>query len=192
MLLLAPPAGAVDDGARPQQQTQQKRRPAPPPRDEVGGYNISFFGGTQLTGSSSGQVGGSLSYFFKPHGRVGIESEFGITFGTDGRVYHGTGNLVLQAGSRTSRFAPYVTAGVVVARATLSLPTELTDKLGELGISLPTDSETDFGFNYGLGIRYYLKDKTSIRGDYRIFKLSGSGGGTFALKRIAVMLSFDF
>lgn len=187
-LLLAPAAGA--------QEQQEERRP-PPPQDQVGGFQISVFGGSQFVGGSSGQVGAVLGYFFKPTSRFGIELEAGNTFGPGGNILHGSANLVLQAGARTSRIVPYATAGVGVFHASVDLPGNIQDKLDEFGLALPGDEETAPAVNFGGGVRYYLSEGISLRGDFREYRAVLDVEGNvvdrlFSLRRVAGMISFEF
>lgn len=195
---LDPPAdtpGVATEAPQQAPQEEPEQRP-PPPSEPVGGFVVSGFGGSQFAASSSLHVGGALAYFFEPKAQVGFEFEAGLTFGPGGRVFHTHANLVLQAGARTSRIVPYITAGGGYVRADLDLPETIQTELGRLGVEIPRGSESAPAANLGGGVRYYLKEGASLRADYREFWVFRSGSGSFferifSLRRFAAMLSFD-
>lgn len=201
ILLLAPvTALATGPGADPGGQQEEEGRQPPPPEDEIGGLQLALLGGSQFRATSSGQVGAAVAYFFKPNATFGFELEGGATFGPGGDVLHGMANVILQAGARTSRIVPYVTGGVGVFRAEVSLPSNIQGRLDEFGLQVPRNDETAPFLNFGGGARYYLKEGISLRGDYREFRalLDLQEGNPslsdrlFALRRIAAMISFEF
>ena len=179
------------------QQQGQGAPQAPPLRDPVGGPVVSVFGGSVFSGASTFQFGGAFAYFFGAKAALGFEVEGATTFGPGGRVIHGQGSLIIQAGARTSKFVPYVALGVGYLRANTKLPSQTAEVLASLGIIPAPTVETAPYVHFGGGVRFYLKPNMAVRGDVRLAQVAldipdQSFTDTFPMRRIAVMLSWDF
>ncbi len=175
----------------------QDARQAPPVQDPAGGVVVSVFGGSVFSGASTFQVGGAFAYFFGAKATVGFEVEGATTFGPGGRVIHGQGSLIIQTGARTSKWIPYIALGVGFLRATTSLPTRTSEVLESLGIDPTPTVENAPYVHFGGGVRFYLKPNVAVRGDVRFAQVAldipdQSFTDTFPMRRIAVMLSWDF
>ena len=128
---------------------------------------------------------------------MGFEVEGATTFGPGGRVVQGQGSLIIQAGARTSKFVPYVALGVGYLRASTQLPSRTADVLETLGINPRPKVETAPYVQFGGGVRFYLKPNMAVRGDVRFAQVALDVPGqsftdTFPMRRIAVMMSWDF
>lgn len=201
LVLLGPAAGqaTAHQPERPQEQGEEEpqEQELPPYPDDVGGFQLGMFGGSVFSGSNALQVGGTLTYFLRPTARVGFEIEGATTLGPGGRVLHANGNLVLQAGARTSRIVPYATVGGGFVRATLDLPEATREELDRLGVVVAPDTESGPALNYGLGVRYYVRESIALRADFRSFLVVRETDESFyerlyTVNRIAGMLSMEF
>lgn len=201
-LALLAPAGAwaappQQQGGQESEEQESEEQELPPYPDAVGGFQASMFGGNIFSGSNALQVGGTLTYFFEPAAWIGFEIEGATTMGPGGRVSHAHTNLVLQTGARTSKIVPYITAGGGFVRASLDLPEVTQQELDRLGVIVDPDTESGPAFNYGGGVRYYLREKIAVRGDFRsIIVLRDTDESffdrLFAMNRVAGMLSIEF
>jgi len=194
-LLMLAPAGAIaaNDG---QQEQQQDVQPPPPP-DQVGGANVAVLVGSMFGASTAAQVGGSLGYFFKPSAVIGFEVEGNLTFGLDGKVAQVFGSLVLQTGARTSKIVPYGTIGAGVMYAKFDPRQPIKDELDALGIVIEDDTELAPGLALGIGVRYFLSEGMSMRGDFRNYWMWRSIQGGFnehlyTLRRVAGGIVWEF
>ena len=179
------------------QQQRQGVPQAPPLRDPVDGPVFSVFGGSVFSGSSTFQGGAALAYFFGAKATLGFEVEGALTFGPGGRVVQGQGSLIVQTGARTSKFVPYVAVGVGYLRAKTVLPSRTAEVLASLGIDPTPQVETAPYVHFGGGVRFYVKPNVAIRGDVRFAQVlldipDRSFTDTFPMRRVAVMLSWNF
>jgi len=185
------------DAPHDQAEQQSEDQELPPYPDAVGGFQVSIFGGNVFSGSNALQVGGTLSYFFKPTAWIGFEVEGATTLAPGGRVTHASANLVLQTGARTSRIVPYLTAGGGFVQASLDLPEATQRELDRLGVIVDPDTESGPSLNYGGGVRYYLREKIAVRGDFRSTLVLRDTDESFfdrlfTINRIAGMLNIEF
>lgn len=193
--LAAPLAGHF---AEQQQQEEEEPRQAPPIRDPANGIVLSVLGGSVFSGASSFQAGASVAYFFDAKAAYGFEAEGAVSFGPGGRVVHGFGNFIIQAGARTSKFVPYFTAGVGYLRAELRLSDRTRSALDALGIVPALETESGPLFNFGGGLRFYLREGLAVRGDFRISQVlldipnKGFVERLYPMRRFAGMVSWDF
>lgn len=194
LLLIAPAAAiAATDGSQEQQQDIQP----PPPPDQVGGANVSVLVGSMFGPSTAAQVGGAIGYFFKPNASIGFEVEGDLTFGLDGKVAQIFGSLVLQTGARTSRIVPYGTIGAGVMYAKFDPRQAIKDELDALGIVIEEDTEVAPGLALGIGVRYFMSEKVSMRGDFRNYWMWRSIQGGFnehlyTMRRVAGGIVWEF
>lgn len=168
-----------------------------PPRDPVGGFALGVLAGVQLRGSASGQFGLSLAWFKRSTSNVGVEFEGAFTRGPDGQVYHGLVSVILQSGSRATRMVPYLAFGGGVFHAREQLRDSVRDALPSFGIPPTENTETGGLIAFGFGVRYYLSEKLSFRGDYREMRgITTADGGFFdklhSMRRIGGFLMFHF
>lgn len=175
---------------------QEAVRGERPEMDNVGGFQLSFFGGVQLRGSASGQGGLAIAYFKRSTAGLGLEMEVAYTSGPSGNVTHALASIVLQSGARSARFVPYLTIGGGAYRAQETLRESVAAELPSFGIEPTEGEETGALIAFGFGARYYLSDSLSFRADYREFRALTTGEGgffdrLFALRRIAGFLSFE-
>lgn len=194
-LSMLTPAGAFAATDGPQEQ-QQDVQPPPPP-DQVGGANVSVLVGSMFGASTAAQVGGSIGYFFKPNATFGFEVEGDLTFGLDGKVAQIFGSLVLQTGARTSKIVPYGTIGAGVMYAKFDPRQAIKDELEALGIVIEEDTEIAPGFALGIGVRYFMSEKISMKGDFRNYWMWRSIQGDFnehlyTLRRVAGGVVWEF
>ncbi len=194
-LSMLTPAGAFAATDGPQEQ-QQDVQPPPPP-DQVGGANVSVLVGSMFGASTAAQVGGSIGYFFKPNATFGFEVEGDLTFGLDGKVAQIFGSLVLQTGARTSKIVPYGTIGAGVMYAKFDPRQGIKDELEALGIVIEEDTEIAPGFALGIGVRYFMSEKISMKGDFRNYWMWRSIQGDFnehlyTLRRVAGGIVWEF
>lgn len=180
----------------PQQQEEGVPQ-APPPRDSAGGMVVSVLGGSVFSGNSTFQGGAAIAYFFGAKATLGFEIEGALTFGPGGRVVQGQGSFIIQTGARTSKFVPFVALGIGYLRAKADLPSQTTEVLASLGINPTPESESAPYFHFGGGVRFYVKPNLSVRGDVRLAQVKldvpdQSFTDTFPMRRVAVMLSWDF
>ena len=194
LLLLAPAAAiAATEGSQEQQQDIQP----PPPPDQVGGANVSVLVGSMFGASTAAQVGGAIGYFLKPSATIGFEVEGNLTFGLDGKVAQIFGSLVLQTGARTSKIVPYGTIGAGVMYAKFDPRQAIKDELDALGIVIEEDTEVAPGLALGIGVRYFMSEKVSMRGDFRNYWMWRSIQGGFnehlyTLRRVAGGIVWEF
>lgn len=194
LLLLAPAAAiAATDGSQEQQQDIQP----PPPPDQVGGANVSVLVGSMFGASTAAQVGGAIGYFLKPGATIGFELEGNLTFGLDGKVAQLFGSLVLQTGARTSKIVPYGTIGAGVMYAKFDPRQAIKDELDALGIVIEEDTEVAPGLALGIGVRYFMSEKVSMRGDFRNYWMWRSIQGDFSehlytMRRVAGGIVWEF
>ncbi len=168
-----------------------------PERDPVGGFTVGILAGVQLRGSGSGQFGLSLAWFNRSTSNVGLEFEGAVTRGPDGQVYHGLMSVILQSGSRAARMVPYLAVGGGVFHAREQLRDTVADALPDFGIDPVEGTETGGLFAFGFGVRYYLSEKLSFRGDYREMRaITTADGGIFdrihSMRRIGGFLMIQF
>jgi len=194
-LLMLTPAGAIAANDGPQEQ-QQDVQPPPPP-DQVGGANVSVLVGSMFGASTAAQIGGSVGYFFKPSATIGFEVEGDLTFGLDGKVAQIFGSLVLQTGARTSKIVPYGTIGAGLMYAKFDPRQPIKDSLEALGIVIKNDTEVAPGIALGIGVRYFLSEKMSMRGDFRNYWMWRSIQGGFnehlyTMRRVAGGIVWEF
>jgi opacity protein-like surface antigen len=194
-LLMLTPVGAF--AANGGQQEQQQDVPPPAPPDQVGGANVSVMVGSMFGASTAAQVGGSIGYFLKPNATLGFEVEGDFTFGLDGRVAQIFGSLVLQTGARTSKIVPYGTIGAGIMYAKFDPRQAIKDELNALGIVIREDTEIAPGFALGIGVRYFMSEKVSMRGDFRNYWMWRSIQGGFndhlyTLRRVAGGIVWEF
>lgn len=192
-----PEHAARPERGQGQGEQESEEQELPPYPDAVGGFQVSMFGGSVFSGSNALQVGGTLTYFFKPAAWIGFEVEGATTMGPGGRVTHASANLVLQTGARTSNIVPYLTVGGGFVRARLDLPEPTQRELDRLGIVVEPDSESAPSLNYGGGVRYYLREKIAVRGDFRSTLVLRDTDESFfdrlfTVNRLAGMLSIEF
>ena len=168
-----------------------------PERDSVGGFALGLLAGVQLRGSASGQFGLSLAWFKQSTSNVGFEFESAFTRGPDGEVYHGLLSVILQSGSRATRMVPYLALGGGVFHAREQLRDSVREALPDFGITPEERTETGGMIAFGFGVRYYLNEKMSFRGDYREMRgITTAEGGFFdklhSMRRIAGILMIRF
>jgi len=168
-----------------------------PPRDPVGGFALGVLGGVQLRGSASAQFGLTLAWFKQSTSNVGFELESAFTRGPDGQVYTGLLSVILQSGSRSTRMVPYLAFGGGVFYARDRLRDSVREALPNFGIDPIEGTETGGLIAFGFGVRYYLNEKMSFRGDYREMRaITSADGGFFdklhTMRRIAGILMIRF
>jgi len=171
--------------------------PEAPERDPVGGFALGILAGVQLRGSASGQFGLSLAWFKRSTSNVGFEFEGAFTRGLDGQVYHGLLSVILQSGSRATRMVPYLALGGGIFHANEQLRDSVRDALPNFGIAPVEGSETGGLIAFGFGVRYYLSEKLSFRGDYREMRAITTSEGSFfdklhSMRRIGGFLMIQF
>ena len=150
------------------QQEQEQERPTPPPvPDPEAGAVLSILAGSVWSGSSTFQVGGAFAYFFGGKGTVGFEVEGDFIRGPGGNVVQVMGSLMIQFGARTSKFVPYAAGGVGYLRANSSFPDQTLAVLEELGIRPEPEEEQAPFFQFGGGLRFYVRSNLAFRGDIR-------------------------
>ncbi len=179
---------------------QEQQSPQPPPvSDPASGPVFSILGGSVFSGASAFQTGAAFAYYFGPKAAIGFEVEGNLTFGPGGRVAQGMGSLIVQAGARTSKFVPYVAVGGGYLYAKSKFPDSTQEVLDRFGIDpQPKTEQTPF-FQFGGGVRFYIKPKIAFRADVRFAQVPLTLAGNpsfwdrlFAMRRIAGMLSWDF
>ena len=178
-------------------QQSQGVSPVAPERDPVGGFAVGLLAGVQLRGSASGQFGATLAWFKRSTSNVGFELEGAFTRGPDGQVYHGLVSLILQSGSRATRMVPYLAIGGGMFHAKEELRDSVRDALPAFGIDPVEGTETGGLIAFGFGVRYYLNEKLSFRGDYREMRAITTSEGSFfdklhSMRRIGGILMFRF
>lgn len=179
---------------------QEQQSPEPPPvADPASGAVFSVLGGSVFSGASAFQTGAAFAYYFGPKAAIGFEVEGNLTFGPGGRVAQGMGSLVFQTGARTSKFVPYIAVGGGYLYAKSRFPAATQEVLDRFGIDpQPKTEQTPF-FQFGGGVRFYIKPKLAFRADIRfaLVPLTLEGNPSFwnrlfAMRRIAGMVSWDF
>lgn len=182
----------------PRQQEQESPEP-PPVSDPASGVVFSVLGGSVFSGASAFQTGTALAYYFGPKAAIGIEVEGNLTLGPGGRVAQGMGSIIFQTGARTSKFVPYIAVGGGYLYAKSSFRASTQEVLDRFGIDpQPKTEQTPF-FQFGGGVRFYIKPKIAFRADIRfaLVPLTLEGNPSFwarlfAMRRIAGMVSWDF
>ncbi|MGD8330275.1 MAG: hypothetical protein PVJ49_12655 [Acidobacteriota bacterium] len=187
----------ADPPAAPQQEQDQDR--PPPVVDPINGPVISIFVGSIFSGSSALQTGGAFAYFFGAKASVGFEVEGNVTFGPAGRVGQGMVSFMWQTGARTSKFVPYFAGGAGYLHATSKYPAATQEVLDEFGIDPEPKTEQGPFFQFGGGLRFYVKPNIAFRGDVRFAYVPldleldpGFWNRLFGMRRIAGMVSWDF
>jgi len=171
--------------------------PVAPERDPVGGFALGLLAGVQLRGSASGQFGVTLGWFKRSTSNVGFEFEGAFTRGPDGQVYHGLLSVILQSGSRATRMVPYLAIGGGIFHAREELRDSVREALPSFGIDPVAGTETGGLIAFGFGVRYYLNEKMSSRGDSREMRAITTAEGNFfdklhSMRRIGGILMFQF
>ena len=184
--------------AAPPRQEQQSPQP-PPVSDPANGVVFSVFGGSVFSGSSAFQTGAAFAYYFGPKAAIGFEVEGNLTFGPGGRVAQGMGSLIFQTGARTSKFVPYVAVGGGYLYAKSKFPAATQEVLDRFGIDPQPETEQVPFFQFGGGVRFYIKPNIAFRADVRFAQVPLTLVGDpsfwdrlFAMRRIAGMVSWDF
>lgn len=187
---------ADDDPAVAQQQEQDR---PPPIVDPINGPVISVLVGSIFSGSSAFQTGGAFAYFFGPKASIGFEIEGNVTFGPAGRVSQAMASFMWQTGARTSKFVPYFAGGAGYLHASSRYPAATQEVLDEFGIDPEPKTERGPFFQFGGGLRFYVKPNIAFRGDVRFAYVPlnleidpGFWNRLFGMRRIAGMLSWDF
>lgn len=182
----------------PRQQEQESRQP-PPVADPAGGPVFSILGGSVFSGSSAFQSGAAFAYYFGPKAAIGFEVEGNFTFGPGGRVAQGMGSLIFQTGARASKFVPYFAVGAGYLYAKSKFPAATQEVLDRFGIDPQPKTEKTPYFQFGGGVRFYIKPKMAFRADVRFAQVPLTLEGPlsfwdrlFAMRRIAGMVSWDF
>jgi len=195
----APLVAHLDADAAPAVPQQQDQDRPPPILDPINGPVVSVFVGSVFSGSSAFQTGGAFAYFFGPKASVGFEVEGNVTFGPAGRVGQAMGSFVWQTGARTSKFVPYFAGGIGYLRATSKYPAATQAVLDEFGIDPEPKTEQGPFFQFGGGVRFYVKPNVAFRGDVRLGYVPldlevdpGFWNRLFGMRRIAGMVSWDF
>lgn len=181
----------------PPQQSQGGVSPVAPERDPVGGFAVGILAGVQLRGSASGQFGATVAWFKQSTSNVGFEFEGAFTRGPDGQVYHGLVSVILQSGSRATRMVPYLALGGGLFHAKEELRDSVRDVLPSFGVDPVEGTETGGLIAFGFGVRYYLNEKISFRGDYREMRGITTSEGSFfdklhSMRRIGGILMIHF
>lgn len=198
--LVVPLAARAREGGDTAPRPQDQQSPEPPPvEDPASGIVFSILGGSVFSGASAFQTGAAVAYYFGPKAAIGFEVEGNFTFGPAGRVTQVMGSLIFQAGARTSKFVPYVAFGGGYLRATSSFPAATQEVLDRFGIDpQPKTEQTPF-FQFGGGMRFYIKPAMAFRADIRFAQVPLTLDGDlsfsdrlFAMRRIAGMVSWDF
>jgi hypothetical protein len=197
LLALVPSAVHAAGGEPQQQQEQPQEAQPPPPPDQVGGPNAGVIVGSMFGASTAAQVGGTFAYFLKPSATVGFEVEGNLTFGLDGKVAQVFGSVVLQTGARTSKIVPFVSFGAGVMYAKFDPRPPIRDELVALGIVIEEDTEIAPGIAIGIGVRYFLSESVSMKGDFRNYWMWRSIQGDFndhlyTLRRVAGGIVWEF
>jgi len=159
---------------------------------EVGTAQVAGFGGLVAGIGTHGTVGGGVAYAgterllavgefsYIPGGSQKI-SGVGFAAKASARAYDFNGGIHFQFPLKEPKAVPYVAAGVGALHGSAS-PTASV-----MGTTVSTKaSATDFYFNFGGGLRYYVSDRWGIRPELKIF----AGDETFV--RLAIGIFYQF
>jgi hypothetical protein len=159
---------------------------------EVGTAQVAGFGGLVAGIGTHGTVGGGLAYAaterllavgefsYIPGGSEKISGE-GFAVKGSAKAYDFNGGIHFQFPLKEPKAVPYVAAGVGALHSSASVRTTV------MGTTVSTKaSATDFYFNFGGGLRYYISDRWGIRPELKIF----AGDETFV--RLAIGIFYQF
>lgn len=159
---------------------------------EVGTAEVAGYGGLVAGIGTHGVLGGGLAYAVKP--RLLAVGEFsyipgggeqvsgpGYVVKTSSRAYDFNGGIHFQFPLREPKAVPYVAAGLGALHGSASYT---GSALGQTYSGKA--SSTDFYFNFGGGLRYYVSERWGLRPELKIF----AGDETYV--RLAIGIFYQF
>ena len=161
---------------------------------ELGGFAGASYGLDSWRVMGGGNVTYGVTRWLLPYGEVsyfpGITRERTGTFGTTGEAFairfqqpitdfHG--GVHIRMPIRESKFVPYLVFGLGVLRssgttytATFNVPGS-----GQETITQSIGGSTDFAYNGGGGLRYYVDQRFGFRLEAKVYKPSGAFTNAF-------------
>lgn len=159
---------------------------------EVGTAEVAGFGGLVAGIGTHGTIGGDVSYAVRE--RLLAVGEFSYIPGGGGKLagpgyaakwsakaYNFNGGIHWEFKLKEPKAVPYVGGGVGAIHSTGSASVTAPGA----GVTVKA-SATDFYFNFGGGLRYYISDKWGIRPELKVF----AGDDTFV--RLAIGIFYQF
>jgi opacity protein-like surface antigen len=165
----------------------QSQSVAEPNTVTVTPFLSASFGTSNDLGSSLG-IGAAVGYDWTKN--LGFEFEVGRVFDVAGddenldwALTNIHGNVIYHFDA--PRVTPYATFGLGWERSNVDLEDDLLDE------DIDLDSNTEFAWNFGGGVKYELNDRVLVRADLRRFQVNDTapdhwrlyGGLTFWIKR---------
>jgi len=159
---------------------------------EAGTAQVAGFGGLVAGIGTHGTVGGGVAYAARE--RVLAVGEFsyipggsqkvtgaGFTAKASARAYDFNGGIHFQFPLKEPKAVPYVGAGIGALHGSASGSATVMGSTFSSKVSA-----TDFYFNFGGGLRYYISDRWGVRPELKIF----AGDETFL--RLAIGIFYQF